>query len=694
MTAGASAGRRSTQLSHDADALFELARLKRREARNYAIACSSEQGLAGILRPLSELGWTVLEDRRWPGSKRANIDFLLVGPAGIVIVDAKHWDEPAIRDGSIYRGDSREDDEIAKLNTLAERIAEAVDHTGLTLAAITTVMVFTSRQLHPVTLNGVTIVGDEHFAKWLASLRPRLEPQQVTIMAAEVEIACPEMPSKAEPTMLKVKTLRQPAAQDAGQDALIDVEALAEELMDAAMKQPIEGWMTFLHPDQNKLVRSQWSGPARVRGPAGTGKTVVGLHRAVHIAERSSNPVLFVSYVRTLPIVLSGLARRMSDRAADNIEFTGIHQLALRVLDAAGRKLRIDAKGADAAFRDAWRLVNAAQALGRIDERPAYWREEIDHVIKGRGLTSFDDYKNLQRVGRKTRLATNDREVVWDLYARYQANLKECGIHDFNDLLIQAHDVVNEFPDLFRYSAVIVDEVQDLNLVGLKFLATLADGVPHSLLLVGDGQQSVYPGGFNLSEAGISVAGRASVLRVNYRNTHEIVQAATRHVAGAPFDDLDGELVPGARDAEVARRGNRPIVIDARHRAELDTALVWQLRQTIASGASHWGDLAVLLLHRRDVDRYRAVLTRAGIPHVELTEYDGVTTDRVKIGTIKRSKGLEFKYVLMPNLRRADPPAWAGETADSYAERCERIRRELYVGMTRARDGLWLGYLD
>lgn len=692
MVAGSSASVRSVQLLHEADALFELSESKRREARNYQAAVASEEGLAGLLRPLSEMGWTLLEDRRWPGSKRANVDFLLIGPGGIVVVDAKSWAEVEIRDGQLFRGDSPEHDEIAKLDSLAERVADAISHTGFTITAITTAIVFTNHAIEPTRVGTVNVLGQEHVAAWLATLRTRLEPHQVMIMAAEVEVACPEMPSAAE---VKRPLTPRPRARpdDVEQSTLIDVDGLTQSLVDTALAGPIETWMTFLHPDQNKLIRSKWSGPARVRGPAGTGKTVVGLHRAVYLAERSTRPILFVSFVKTLPVVLASLARRLSPTGADNIDFIGVHRLAHRVLEATGRSVKLSPPEAAAAFNQAWRQTEAAKLLGQIDERSAYWREEIDHVIKGRGLTDFTDYQELSRVGRKTRLGATERGYVWDLFVAYQNNLEARRVHDFNDLLIEARQAVSDFPDLFQYDGVIVDEVQDLNLAGLTFLAELADTAPHSMLLVGDGQQSVYPGGFNLTEAGISVTGRASVLRINYRNTYEIVSAAAQHVAQDTFDDLDGVPVPGARDADVHRHGHQPVVVEAGNRAELEARLVKQLHRTVEALGVPWGDMAVLLLHRKDVDHYRRVLTKAGVPTVELTEYDGVTTDRVKIGTIKRSKGLEFKYVLMPELNHGDPAMWPGETGDSYAERCARTRRELYVGMTRARDGLWLGYL-
>ena len=282
---------------------------------------------------------------------------------------------------------------------------------------------------------------------------------------------------------------------------------------------------------------------------------------------------------------------------------------------------------------------------------------------------------------------------MWQLFVEYERQLDRRGIHDFTDVLLMSRDLVREGDVRPHYGAVIVDEVQDLNLAGLQLLHAVAGDGPNGLHIIGDGQQSVYPGGFTLSEAGISVTGRATVLRTNYRNTVEIIDAATRLVAADEFDDLEGVPSAGRRDTTVIRRGRPPIEVRPHDRRSLDVALTRQIAQTIANLGVPPGDMAVLVRTRAELKHYSDVLRRAGIASVDLQEYDGLTSDRVKIGTFKRAKGLEFKYVLLPGLRTTPPEPWTGESDDSFRERCERERRELFVGMTRARDGLWLGYL-
>ena len=693
MRAGASAHYEASRSRLEAEAYERLARQSHERARRYDLAQRTEASVGAKLTALETLGWRVLADRRWARSKRANVDFLLVGPGGVVVVDVKAWRALEVRNDSLFCEDECRDDEASKLLSLTDRVQDSVALLGLTRQALWPVLVFAGRRLQ-VRAQQVHLVGESNIAAWVTRLGHRLDEEQVAEVASVLEQDFPPYEQKsAAPVRVSKLRLVMPK-REPQPDALFDVDELTDSLLQVALDSPIETWMTYLHPEQLKLVSTSWSGPARVRGPAGTGKTVVGLHRAAYLAERNPKKVLFVTFVKTLPVVLAGLCERMSPTARANIDFTGLHRLAIGLVEAAGGTVRIDSRKIDTAFAGAWAAVGRYSILTRLDERWSYWKEEIDYVIKGRGLTDFDEYSELARLGRRTPMRAEHREAMWALYAEYERRLDLAGVHDFTDALIMARDFVRDGHVETDYGAVVVDEVQDLNLVGLELLHAIAGNGPDGLLIIGDGQQSVYPGGFTLVEAGISVTGRAAVLRANYRNAAEILEVAERVVAQDFFDDLEGTPAVGERDVEVRRRGGTTVTVRSDDQHSLETALVKQIEDaTVRLGVSR-GDMAVLVFTRAELTHYASVLRRAGIPHIDLMEYDGVTSDRVKVGTFKRAKGLEFKFVLLPGLREGPAEPWNGESDDSYRERAERMRRELYVGMTRARDGLWLGYLN
>lgn len=684
MAAGGSAHARAAEMSAQAIRLERLAREKRQEAANYRKAAASEAGLAGVLAPLRDRGWVVLEDRRWPGSRRANVDFLLVGPPGVLVLDAKHWHDVRIENGMLYRGQSSEEAQIDKLHRLLDALHATIEDTGLTPANLQAALVFTGCDFR-IQVGATWMLGESSVVSWLLKQQARLSAVDVQTIASILDEACPPV---SEQPVEKLAVLDIADTES----ILPTVDELAEAMIAAEMAGPIEDWMIFLHPDQNRLIRSQWNGPARLRGPAGSGKTTVALHRAVYLALRSEHPVLFVTFIRTLPDVMRNLAFRVNRRAASGIEFSGLHQKAGDVLSAVDDRPRLNADAVEGAFSDAWLASPARKDLEKAHRNPRYWRDEIDYVIKGRGLTEFDTYADLQRVGRTTRLQKADREKVWALFESYEEALVRRRTVDFTDLITRAHRAVLDDPELVKYSSVVVDEVQDLSMVGLRFLDALSGDGPNRLLIVGDGQQAIYPGGFTLSEAGVNVVGRANVLDRNYRNTVQILRAADAVVADAEFIDIEGSSESAVATSGI-RQGAGPVTCNARSLAEIDAALLEHLRLLNSQHFVAYADTAVLTAARYDAEKLGALLRAHGFRTISLEKYDGTPVDAIKVGTIKRAKGLEFKAVLLPRAHAGRANRAPTETAEGFAERRGIAQRELFVGMTRARDHLWLGSL-
>ncbi|NII51000.1 nuclease-related domain-containing DEAD/DEAH box helicase [Frigoribacterium endophyticum] len=693
----AAAGASAREEAHRQQALAEAHEQAAAEARDaaarYGLAGITESRVASVLAPLAAVGYTLLPDRAWPGSRRsgAQVDLIVVGPSGVHIVDTKAWKEVSIRGGRIFRGQADVSDDLANMADLAHNTEALLAEVGLAATEVHALAVLAGHRGIRETVGPVTVIGEHDALRHVTSPGARLTSLQVDTVLRRVLDHFPVLrtSSAIDVTVPEPVLIRPTDPVDKAE--LITAEEVNAALLDGVLEAPIETWMSFLDPAQAKLARRSFNGPARIRGSAGTGKTVVGLHRAAYLARGGQGKVLFTTFVKTLPVVLENLFARMAPEVAHQVEFTSIHKLALGILRERGTSVRIDPKAADAAFAEAWAGRSEGGALGSSRMSSDYWRDEITYVIKGRGIRTFEQYADLARVGRRHRLTVDQRRSVWSLYERYDAGLRRRKAIDFADVILMALSSVRTTP-ITGYGAVLVDEAQDLTCAMVAFLHSLVGNRPDGLTLIGDGQQTIYPGGYTLSEVGISLSGRGVVLDVNHRNTAEILAFANAAVLGDEYADIEGtgQTIDGVET--VARTGPAPVLSRHETWAEHDAAVVERVRDVMHLVGVRRGDIGVLTATTWDATTMKASLVAAGIPAIDLLDYDGQHTDAVKVGTVKRAKGLEFKQVLVarvkPELLEHDAPAPSSETE---RERRELDRRELYVAMTRARDGLWVG---
>ncbi|HEU5158170.1 MAG TPA: UvrD-helicase domain-containing protein [Streptosporangiaceae bacterium] len=683
MVAGGSARRRGQRAREEAERWARRSREANAVARRYEKAAEGERRAAAALLTLTAAGWSLLVDRRWRETQTANVDMILIGPAGIFVIDVKSWHRaPAVSGERLSLLDERLDAEVPKLLAITRTAEEHVAPLGVAPIAVRPTMIFTGHRLN-ARYGRTWLLGQEDAVPALLDEPTRLTAPMIRAVATHLADTFREYETSS------LSELNGAAAVAPEETiSLFDPDDAAEASLRAALRAPIERWMTFLHPDQIALTRRHWNGPARLSGPTGTGKTVVGLHRAAYLAELSSRPILYVTFVRNLPRVQEQLFRQLCPAAAERAEFTHLHAWVQSFLAERGVAWSLNKKLVDHAFAVAWQRYGTDSVLTDVDPAPAYWQDEINRVIKGRGLTLLEDYRAVRRHGRRMRLRPAQREAVWLLYEEYEVLRKNHGVHDFNDVLVAALDELRRRPLDRPYASVIVDEVQDLTLIGVRLLHALAGDGPNGLLLIGDGQQAVYPGGFRLVDAGIAVKGRGGVLRTNYRNADQILRAAMAIVRDDPFEDLEEMSSDGRRDIEAAYHDGAVVNADADDRGTLDELLIEAIRDRPAPESAP-ADAAVLCATRRELDHYHRILTRAGIPVLRLENYDGRPVDAIKLGTYRRAKGLEFKRVFLPQY---DAMIRAGEGAGAADhERAELARRQLFVAMTRARDLLWLG---
>ena len=646
-----------------------------RSAARHKAGCRGERAVCGVLSKLAIDGFHHLDDLRWrqDAENKVNLDHLVIGPAGVFVVDAKNWaGRIEVRGSHLLQNGQNCDDRLIALTWLTHRAEEVLLAAGFTCRP-QAVVCFDSRQAAlPPALGRALLTDVERVVGLLSGRTTVLSPAQINEAADLLAYAFP--PYDVDP---------QELAEAEG--LLFPEDETRHAGLKAALSRPLEDWMVWLHPEQASSVRRSFPGPARIRGPAGTGKTCVALHRTAWLASTRPGRFLVTSYVKTLPPSLNAAYERLSPSTAERVDFQHLHGVALAILAERGESVRPNF--GDTAFTLAWQGQRRVLEGSGLSKR--YFQEEVSSVIKGRDLQDLDSYLVLNRVGRRAPLRAEARAAVWALKEAYDAELGARDEHDMVDLLRLARNEVRREP-YGKWAGVAVDEVQDLPLVGLQLLHELAGGDrPDGLLLVGDGQQAIYPGGFRLIEAGIHLNGRAVVLRKNYRNTVEILATARAVVAADAYDDLDLAADTGDRDIEVVRHGDLPTTGTYRSVAEHDDALLWDV-QALGDRGVLWSEMALLCQTNDEVRDYARRLRAAGVPAVLLASAEVGESDGVRVGTWFRSKGMEFRHVFLPQVdRRTMLLTGAGELAQ--LEKAELLRRTLYVAITRARDTLWVG---
>ncbi len=350
------------------------------------------------------------------------------------------------------------------------------------------------------------------------------------------------------------------------------------ELIDV-LNAPLARWRIFLHPSQRTLVTREANGPVRVLGGAGTGKTVVAMHRARHLASKVFNApgdrVLFTTYTKNLA---RDIRRHLKDLCGDEIariDVDNLHHWATGFLNAHGAKATI---AREPAQREAWDQALAGGGVGALPR--SFFREEWERVVQAQDITSRDAYLKARRVGRGTALSREQRNAVWKVLARYRAALDAKSLMEHADVIRETRLYLERNPSESPYRAVIVDETQDLRQADLQLLRALAPRGRNDLFLVGDAHQRIYGHVANLGACGIETRGRSVRLKINYRTTNPIRAWAVGVLGGMRPDDLDGgeDNLEGYRSL---REGPAPTVLcfareSEEARAVIDTIRAWR----------------------------------------------------------------------------------------------------------------------
>lgn len=470
-----------------------------------------------------------------------------------------------------------------------------------------------------------------------------------------------------------------------------------EEELRRIMAEPLEKWRVFLHPTQRKIVKKQYSGAARVLGGAGTGKTVVAMHRAKQLAGslKENERILFTTFT-------ANLASDIKDNLRKICTLDELRRIDVINLDAwVAQFMREHGYSAEIIYDDKtinkiWEDVVAANDFS--DEFPAsFYEDEYNRVAVAQEAFSLEKYIKATRTGRGTRLDRKKRMQIWKVFEAYQNVMKEQHVRDINTAMYECRMLLLKSSSETRYKHVIVDEGQDLSVNGFRLVRAIA-GEEHEndIFIVGDAHQRIYKNKAALSKCGINVRGRSSILRINYRTTEEIRKAAFALLNGISFDDLDGDFDTGDR-CQSLTHGKAPQVHSFANANEEFDFVTKEIKALVDSGISAKNICVVARTHKL-LDDYISQFTANGIRCYEIkaNKADDRGLDGIRVATMHRVKGLEFQYIFVVAANnRIIPLATAIDHTDSVSEQ-ETMTAEkclLYVALTRAQKGAYVsGY--
>lgn len=462
---------------------------------------------------------------------------------------------------------------------------------------------------------------------------------------------------------------------------MVNTEELAR-----ALDYPWEKWTVFLHPDQREFVQRNNPGPARVAGSAGTGKTIVALHRAAFLARANPDSrVLLTTFNDMLASALLTRRNRLlssEPRLAEQIDVYSLKAIALRLY-------KMHWGNAELASEDMIRgmLREAASTLGETRFTPQFLFTEWDQVVDAWQLTNWEAYRSVPRLGRRTRLPEAQRRSLWSVFEHLQAQLDKRRLLTESMVFARLTDhYANQKPP---FDFVVVDEAQDVGVAQLRFLAALAGGRANGLFFAGDLGQRIFQQPFSWKSLGVDVRGRSKTLRVNYRTSHQI-RAQADKLLGPTVTDVDGNSDDRSDTVSIF---NGPAPSVQRFSNEHDEAVaVGAWIQALLTSGLRAHEIGVIVRSNGQLDRARKVANLTETPFAVLDDGADVNDDSLAIGTMHHVKGLEFRAVavmacdndVIPLQERMESIGEGGDLQEVY----DSERQLLYVACTRARDQL------
>lgn len=466
--------------------------------------------------------------------------------------------------------------------------------------------------------------------------------------------------------------------------------------LESLLNAPLEQWRVFLHPLQRKRVEMDASGPVRILGGAGTGKTVVAIHRAKfllqHIFTDKNDRLLFTTYTKNLAMdILASLQQICPTELLKRIDVVNLDAWTKNYLDAKNFRCQVinyDEKRGKEFWERALTLKPSDCSLS-----DQFFKDEWEQVIQPQSIFTVDDYFKAVRTSRGRRLNRLGRKALWPVWEEYRALLNEGNWREIQDLYRDATALLRKNNDA-RYRAIIVDEGQDFSPQAYTMIRAMLPPASNDIFIVGDAHQRIYGRVIALGKCGIHITGRSRKLKVNYRTTEQTYRFASSILTGLSFDDLDGQEDALGKCQSITR-GPEPEIKLFANFAEEQKQIVVLLEKLLSKGIA----LASVCIACRTndlVNQYAALFEENNIAFCKITS-STVSDGRkkgVRLATMHRVKGIEFDYMILASVCDGImPPSGLLAAQENETDRQAVLQRErslLYVALTRARKAVFI----
>lgn len=468
---------------------------------------------------------------------------------------------------------------------------------------------------------------------------------------------------------------------------VVEDDIALQEILEA----PLEKWRVFLHPSQRSMVERDWNGPVRVLGGAGTGKTVVAIHRAKYLVEKvfteEHDKILFTTFTRNLAAdIKENLSKICPDKLMRRIEVINLDRWVSSFLRKNDYTHDIDyGKRTKPLWDKAITLIPSE--LGLDD---SFYREEWERVIQPQAITSFSEYLKAPRVGRGVRLTRPNRKAIWPVFEEYRVLLNENNLKEVDDAMRDACAILKEKGNILPYRSVVVDEAQDMGAQAFMLIRQIAgEEKKNDIFIAGDAHQRIYRHKVVLGRCGIKIIGRGRKLRINYRTTEENRRWAVNLLKGVSFDDLDG----GLDDQKGYKSLLHGVLPKVEHHSSFQAEIEYiaEYLKQVESDGENLHEVCLVARTHELLKQYEGALKAKGMDtyFIRRDEAEDRRKKGIRLATMHRVKGLEFDRVIIAGVNDGTVPLeveWSRSNDQVIQRESENQEKALlYVAATRAK---------